>query len=177
MPSTSGPATSKELLVVGLFAIAMGAMVMLAVTGILPGKGPQAPIWVGVCGGLVFVLAGGALVLRWLAGGEAHDGEVPRGSPTWLRGVYYLLGLVCIGSLAAIGSWVAFGPGARAFSVSVPFLGQGPANEGLGRAVFGIGAMLVWLFFIVAARKYWQKLSRRGLTPAENDEPRPKPGF
>ena len=43
--------------------------------------------------------------------------------------------------------------------------------------MFGIGAMLVWLFFIVAARKYWQKLSRRGLTPAENDEPRPKPGF
>jgi hypothetical protein len=35
----------------------MGAMVMLAVTGILPGKGPQAPIWVGECGGLVFVLA------------------------------------------------------------------------------------------------------------------------
>jgi hypothetical protein len=160
MPSTSGPATSKELLVVGLFAIAMGAMAMLAVTGILPGKGARAPIWVGVCGGLVFVLAGGALVLRWLAGGEAHDGELPRGSPLWLHGVYYLLGLACIGSLAAIGTWVAFGPGTRAFSMSIPLLGRGPANEWLGRTVFGIGAVLVWLFFIVAARKYWQKLTR-----------------
>ena len=113
-----------------------------------------------MCGGLVFVLAGGALVLRWRAGGETHDGELPRGSPVFLRGVYYLLGLVCIGSLAAIATGVAFGPGTRAFSMSIPFLGKGPANEWLGRTVFGIGAMLVWLFFIVAARKSWQKLTR-----------------
>ena len=151
-------AKSKELLFVGLVAIAMGAMVMLAVTDVLPGKGARAPVWVGVCAGLVFMLAGGALVLRWFAGGETHDGEMPRGTSFWQRAVYYLIGLICIGALAAIGTWVAFGPGPRAFSMSIPFLGKGPASEWLGRGVFGVGAVLVWLFFIVAARRYWQRL-------------------
>ena len=155
-------AKSKELLLAGIAAIAMGAMAMLAVTGVLPGKGAQAPVWVGVCAALVFVLAGGALVLRWLAGGETHDGELPNGSPVWLRAVYYLIGLICIGSLAAVGTWVAFGPGVRAFSMSIPFLGKGPANEWLGRALFGVGAVLVWLFFILAARSYWRTLMRTG---------------
>jgi len=158
MPNKTGPATSSELVVVGLLAIAMGAMVTLNVSGVLPGKGARAPIWVGVCGGLTFMLAGGALLLRWLAGGETHDGEMPRGTPFWLRAVYYLIGLICIGALAAVGTWVAFGPGTRAFSMSLPFLGKGPANEWLGRAVFGTGTLIVWLFFIVAARTYWRKL-------------------
>ena len=122
------------MLFVGIAAIAMGAMVILAVTGVLPGKAAQAPVWVVVCAGLVFVLAGGALVLRWFAGGETHDGELPQGSPVWLRVIYYLVGLICIGSLATVGTWVAFGPGMRAFSMSMPFLGKGPANEWLGRA-------------------------------------------
>ena len=155
-------AKSRELLFAGIAAIAMGAMVILAVTGVLPGKGAQAPAWVVVCAGLVFVLAGGALVLRWLAGGETHDGELPKGSPVWLRAVYYLIGLICIGSLAAVGTWVAFGPGVRAFSMSIPFLGQGPANEWVGRALFGVGAVLIWLFFILAARSYWRKLTSTG---------------
>jgi hypothetical protein len=42
--------------------------------------------------------------------------------------------------------------------MSIPFLGKGPTNEWLGRGVFGVGAVLVWLFFIVAARRYWQRL-------------------
>lgn len=160
MPNKTDPATSKELLLAGLAAMVMGAFVMLSVSGILPGKGAHAPVWVGLCGGMVFVLAGAALLMRWFAGGETHDGEMPRGTSFWLRGAYYLLGLICIGALAAIGTWVAFGPGTRAFSMSIPFLGKGPANEWLGRAVFGTGAVLIWLFFLVAARMYWQKLMR-----------------
>lgn len=158
MPNRSGPAPSKELLVVGLLAVAMGAMVMLAVTGILPGKGAHEPIWVGACGGMVFVLAGVALILRWFARGETHDAEMPHGTPFWLRVIYDLTGLTCIGALATIGTWVAFGPGERAFSMSMPFFGKGPANEWVGRAAFGIGAVMVWLFFVLAARRSWRKL-------------------
>jgi hypothetical protein len=152
--------SSKELLLVGLFAIAMGVMAMLVVSGVLPAKGAHAPLWVGACAGSVFILAGGALVLRWFAGGNASDGEWPQGAPLWLRAVYYLIGLACIGALAAIGTWVAFGPGERAFSVSMPFLGKGPANEWIGRGAFGAGALLTWLFFFIAAVSWWRKLMR-----------------
>jgi hypothetical protein len=153
-------ATSLELLLIGLLAIAMGAFAMLAVGGLLPGKGAGAPLWIGVAGGMVFVFAGGALVLRWFAGGNTDDAELPEESPRWLRASYSLIGLACIGMLAAIGSWIAFGPGERAFTMTIPFLGSGPGNPWVGRIAFGVGALVSWLFFVLAARSYWRRLSR-----------------
>jgi hypothetical protein len=155
---TEKPAQSKELLFVGLFAIAMGIIPMLMVTGAFSTEGLHAPLWVGGLAGGVFILAGLALVLRWFAGGDPNDGEMPKSAPLWLRAVHYLMGLACIGALAAIGTWVAFGPGERAFSMSVPFLGGGPANQWLGRTVFGFGALLTWGFFLLAAVSWWRKL-------------------
>lgn len=156
---TEKRARSKELLFVGLFAVAMGIIPMLMVTGVLSST-LHAPLWVGVLAGGVFILAGSALVLRWFAGGDANDGEMPKSAPLWLRAVYYLMGLAVIGALAAIGTWVAFGPGTRAFSVSIPFLGSGPGNEWIGRGAFGLGAILTWLFFVVAAVSWSRKLRR-----------------
>jgi hypothetical protein len=157
---TDKPHTSLELLLIGLLAIAMGALAMLAVSGFLPGKSANAPLWVGVAGGMIFVFAGGALVLRWYAGGDTHHAELPEASPHWLRASYYLIGLACIGTLAAIGSWVAFGPGERAFTMTSPF-GSGPGDPWIGRIAFGAGALVSWLFFMLAARSYWRRLSRR----------------
>ena len=82
-----------------------------------------------------------------------------------LRVAYYLLGLAVVGALATVGTWVAFGPGERAFAVSLPFLGSGPASPWIGRAVFGVGAVLTWLFFVVAAVAWWRKLVRDGSAP------------
>jgi hypothetical protein len=154
-------AASLELLIIGLLAIAMGGLAMLAVSGLLPGKGANAPLWVAVAGGMIFVFAGGALVLRWLAGGATHDAELPEGSPWWLRASYSLIGLACIGMLAAIGTWVAFGPGERAFTMTIPYGGSAPAGQSIGRIAFGVGALVTWLFFILAARSSWRKLTRR----------------
>ena len=151
-------ATSLELLLIGLLAIAMGALAMLAVSGFLPSRGANAPLWVGIAGGMIFVFAGGALVLRWLAGGNADEAELPQSSPRWLRASYYLIGLACFGTLAAIGSWIAFGPGERAFTMTSPF-GSGPGDPWTGRIAFGVGALVSWLFFILAARSYWRRVT------------------
>ena len=67
-----------------------------------------------------------------------------------MRVVRYLAMVAIFVSFAAIGSWVAFGPGDRAFTVSVPF-GSGPASEIVGRVAFGIGAIITWLCTIVVA--------------------------
>lgn len=153
---------SKELIYTGIFAAAMGVLAMLFVSGVIPTKGSDAhaPLWVGLAAGLVFVLAGGALILRGIAGGTANDGEMPSGAPLWMHIAQYIVGLVVIGSLAAIGTWVAFGPGERAFSMSLPFF-SGPANQWIGRAVFGFGAVLVWLFFAIAAVSWGKRIWRR----------------
>jgi hypothetical protein len=33
--------------------------------------------------------------------------------------------------------------------VTLPFVGRGPGDETVGRAVFGIGAVLMWVFLAV----------------------------
>lgn len=161
MANESDRLTAGQLRFWGAFTIALGAMIMLAVAGVLPSKGGQAPAWVIACAAAIFVLAGGLLVLRSFMGGDMNDRELPRGVPLLLRAVYYAAGLGVVAALATVGTWVAFGPGERAFSISIPFLGSGPGNEWIGRAAFGIGAAFTWLFFLVAAVAWWRKLIRR----------------
>jgi hypothetical protein len=155
---------SRELLFVGLFAIALGAFVMLMVSGVIPSKdgAMHAPLWVVVCAGSVFILAGAALLLRHLGGGSVNDGEMPAGAPFWLHVAQYIIGLIVIGALASVGTWIAFGPGPRAFSVTIPFLGSGPGNGWMGRIVFGAGTILTWLCFAIMAVLWGRKLWRRG---------------
>jgi hypothetical protein len=152
------PVRSSKLLLAGLSAAALGAMILLVASGVLPSKATDAPAWTGACAGLAFLLASGALLLRWVAGGGVEHGEMPKGAPFWSRAFYQLAGLICIGSLAAVGTWVGFGPGERTFSMSIPYLGKA-ANELIGRSAFGAGALLTWLFFFVAASNWWRKLS------------------
>jgi hypothetical protein len=159
------PLTAAGLRFWGLFAVALGALVMLATAGMFPSKGGDAPPWVVACAASSFVFAGSLLVLRSFMGGDMHASELPRGVPLRLRVAYYALGLAVVGALATVGTWVAFGPGERAFAVSLPFLGSGPANPWIGRAMFGVGAVLTWLFFVVAAVAWWRKLVRGGFAP------------
>lgn len=72
----------------------------------------------------------------------------------------YLLGLGIISSLAAIATWIAFGPGPRAFTVTLPFVGRGPGDETVGRAVFGFGAVLMWMFLAAFVVVSIQRLRR-----------------
>jgi hypothetical protein len=62
----------------------------------------------------------------------------------------YLIGVAIFASLAAIGSWIAFGPGERAFSGSIGFV-AGDVGAIVGRIVFGTGAVIAWLGAIAFA--------------------------
>jgi len=73
------------------------------------------------------------------------------GTPWPLRLTQYVLGLGIVASLAAITTWIAFGAGPRAFAVAGTFTGRGAMSETVGRAVFGVGAVLLWAFFAVLA--------------------------
>jgi hypothetical protein len=139
----------------GLFVAAIGLFYILLAAGAIgsaAGRSGQTPRWVGGCVGLVFLLGGAALILGFAITGDARtDGDLPPGTPQWLRLTQYLLGLGIVGSMAAIASWVAFGPGPRTFSTTIPSLGRGHANEIVGRVAFGFGATLMWIFFVVFA--------------------------
>jgi hypothetical protein len=61
--------------------------------------------------------------------------------------------------LAAAITWVAFGPGERRFSGSLPLTGN--ANEFAGRGLFGFGAAMMWLAVLVILSS-WRKTPGRG---------------
>lgn len=119
-----------------IFVLA-GCVIMGVGGGVIPvdPASVHAPGWVIVLCGAAFALGG---VLAGLGNrGSEHEA---------LSALIALLFMLCF---AGAFSWVAFGPGERAFSggVSVGPVGAGGrAGETVGRIAFGFGATLMWVF-------------------------------
>ena len=149
---TAAPLSPRAAVALGLVVSAMGGLIVLLAAGMIPGADEklEAPRWVVAAAGLAFILAGAAMIVGYaVAGGAGPDGDLPAGTPRWGRVTQSLLGLGIVGALASVATWIAFGPGPRAFTVALPFVGRGPGDETFGRAVFGTGAVLTWVFFVV----------------------------
>jgi hypothetical protein len=99
-------------------------------------EGLRAPAWVAYVAASAFVLAG----LCLLAGAVGNT-SLQR----WL-------GVAVTVSLFAVSVWVAFGPGQRECSISLPFV-QSLAPDALCRGAFGVGAILVGLFLVLVLRR------------------------
>ena len=148
---------------IGLFMGAMGTLVVLIALGAF-GEGRLSdgtPTWVGVVAGLVFVVGGLAMIVGYgIAGGVGPDGGLPPGTPLAVHIVQGALGIGIASMLGAIASWVAFGPGVRHFSGTGLFFGEA-VNETIGRTVFGIGAVLIWVFVVAMIAVSVKRLRRR----------------
>lgn len=141
------PASSRSNYYMAAIAAATGAYFMLVGAGLLPipggPKNLHGPQWLVFCAGLAFFLASIAVVVQAL--GHANDtGDLPASAPRWMGIVQYAMSFAIFACFGAIGSWVAFGPGERHFSGSFWFITAG-AGEMIGRIVFGIGAVIIWL--------------------------------
>ena len=99
-------------------------------------EGLRVPAWVAYVAAAAFVLAG----LCLLAGAM----EIP-----WLQ---QWLGIAVTLSMLVVSLWIAFGPGERECSMSIPFV-QTVAPDALCRGAFGIGALLVALFVGLLVRR------------------------
>jgi hypothetical protein len=95
-------------IVIGVFFGAMGTFVVLLALGTF---GPArlsdgTPPWVGVVGGLLFLLGGLAVIVgHGIAGGVGPDGDLPVGTPFVVRLVQYALGRTLFG-IGAVLTWV-----------------------------------------------------------------------
>jgi len=113
----------------------------------------EAPRWVVAAAGAAFLMAGLSLVRSY-----ALDRGIEPPADLWSL---FLGALVC-SCFTLIAGWIAFGPGERGFRVSGSLLFvwlPSAVIEWLGRAVFGLGALLVALMTLV----FWWRLLR-GLT-------------
>jgi hypothetical protein len=143
----------KTTIALGLLAAAMGLFIMLTALGIIApgGKSATDERWVGLVAGLAFLLGGIAVVIQtWARATPTPGGDLPPGTPTWVRATLYILPIAIVASLATIASWVAFGSGPRSFPGFTSFLPRW-LDETAGRTVFGAGAVLTWLILLVMA--------------------------
>jgi hypothetical protein len=135
-------------IVIGAFFGLVGTIVTLVALGTF-GDGHLSdgtPPRVGIAAGVLFLLAGLAIIVGYgIAGGAMPNGDLPPGTPRVVRVVQTALGLGIVAVLASIASWIAFGAGPRHFSGHGPLI-SGAVSEMLGRAVFGVGAVLMWAF-------------------------------
>jgi len=157
------PATPKNKYFIGAAAMAAGAYFFAVGASLLPIPGGPAnlhgPLWLVLCVGLAFFLAGVAIVIQVF--GHANDsGDLPASAPFWIRLLQYLIGLAIFICFGLIGTWVAFGSGERHFSGTIP-LAEPAVNAAIGRIVFGIGAVIVWLCTAAFAAFGFRKLFDR----------------
>lgn len=144
-PSSS---PDRGVIAIGAVVAAGGFYFMLVGLAIVPPPShSEAPGWVAFCCGLAFFAAGLSVLMRGALGLSDTVREIPADAPWALKTIYWLCGVIAAASLAGVGTWVAFGPGTRHFTLSGAI--GGPVGEGIGRTMFGIGAILAWL--IVAA--------------------------
>jgi len=127
--SDTTPLTPRGRWIFGGVFIAVGLFIMgLSVQD--PGQ-VNGPWWLGFAAGGVFAAAGLAVVVQ--------------GTPlqAWVGGV--AVTAIFLG-FAAIGNWIAFGPGPRACTGGISFLffsGSSNAGEMECRVAFGIGAVIL----------------------------------
>ncbi len=123
-------AGTRGKLIFGLVLIAIGVVPIMAAFDIGPLHRGQinGPPWLGFAAGSVFVLGGVAL----MTGREDRQNFLS-----------YLLLFAILAGFAAIGNWIAFGPGMRECDVGFGgfFLDSNSIASGIGcRIGFGIGA-------------------------------------
>jgi hypothetical protein len=166
--------SKRGAVVVGLLATACGLPPILIGSGVLAPNpaDPNTPAWVAICAGLLFVVAGLAIILDYgIAGGMGPDGDFRPGTPFAIRLANFLLGMTIVGLMVAVFGWVAFGSGPRRFSstISMPFVNQRWASGELsGRVVFGGATMLMAAMWVCCTLVGIERLRRARKQPVDS---------
>ena len=157
-------ASPHDVIGVGIAFSVAGLYVMLGAAGYLPMPESNSPAFIAFCAGAAFLFAGLTCMVRARAGMLNMETEVPDSAPRWTQASYRVLAIGVAGALATIGTFVAIGSGPRAFSLSAPFVEMQTTGEVLGRTVFGLGAVIVWIYVIALTVGTVRKLfdRRRG---------------
>jgi hypothetical protein len=158
-------ARPADMLGIGIAFAAAGLYFMLVALGVLAPPGGEGamhgPPVIVFCAGLAFVFAGLTCAIRARTGMNDAQSEVPDGAPRWIKLSYRVLAIAIAGALATIGTWIAIGSGPRAFSFTGPFVEMHTTGEVIGRTVFGLGAVIVWIYVIAitvsTVRKFFDR--------------------
>ena len=156
-------ASPHDVIGVGIAFVAGGLYFIVGAAGYLPMPETHGPNFLGYCVGAAFLFAGLTCLVRARAGMADHESDVPESAPGWIKLSYRALAIGIAGALAIVGTWIAIGSGPRAFSLSAPFVEMRTTGEVIGRTVFGLGAVITWIYVIALTIGTVRKmLDRRG---------------
>ena len=141
-------ASPHDVIGVGVAFSAAGLYFMLGAAGYAPMPEGNSPAFISFAAGLAFLFAGLTCMVRARAGMTDAQSEVPDSAPGWTKVSYRVLAIGVAGALATIGTWIAIGSGPRAFSLSAPLAEMQTTGEMIGRTVFGLGAVIIWIYVI-----------------------------
>jgi hypothetical protein len=153
MDSKSQLSPRMAIIVALLFIVVGLAATPLTAKLVAPGWHPTAdapPLLVQYSFGLIFVLAGFAIIIGYGVGRVDANGNLPADAPLWLYVTQQLLVLGIVGTMGALFSWISIGSGPREFTMSTP-VGTSLGHSVIGRIAFGFGAVLIWIFFVAVA--------------------------
>lgn len=157
MPDQKAKPTDWFLLGVGALCVALGLYFALIGLGLVrPPSRVNGPLWIVLCAGLVFAAGGATVIVRGALGMDDKEQDLPADAPRWLKIACWLAGLTVAAGLALMGTWIAFGPGERDFTMSATL--SGPLSGGFGRVLFGLAAIMTWLMVIVFAHHGAKKI-------------------
>ena len=153
----------------GLLFMVCGIVPVLGGLGMIDARpAPDVAPWVVVAAGAMFVLAGLAIINGYaLWGDPAPDGDLAADAPFAAKLIQYLLGTSIVGLMFAVFAWIAFGPGQRRFATSMSLGGAATSAQSsahTGRIVFGVGAVLIGAFFVMATVSGAKRLIRTAAT-------------
>jgi hypothetical protein len=148
-------ASPWETIGLATLAAVVGFYLVLAALSLLPSPGrPNGPMWVVLAVGFCFLLSGLWRLIPALVMDEpSADGAASTNTPQRLHVAQYVFALAVIMCCAMVGSWIALGPGAHG---SLPF-SSSDSLDMLGRFIFAIGAVVIWLGLIAVAISGWRK--------------------
>jgi len=165
---TTNQLSRRGAVLMGVAFISGGIFPILIGTGGIARSDGDAPGWVALAAGAMFVCAGAAVILDYgVANGIAPDGDFTPGTPLWIRGANLALGLAIVGLMALVAGCIAFGSGPRHFTstLTIPFLPQRwQSGELSGRIAFGAASVLLVLMFIVCGVSGVRRLQRGIIT-------------
>ena len=120
----------------GLVCVALGCYPVSIALGLLPVDEARvmAPMWVVAMSGIMFVIAGGMILL---------------GDHSWANDL--LAGVLCL-LFGIMGAWVSLFSSSEGFSGGVPLLSN-DSNVTLGRWMFGLGAIISFAVAAYAFRR------------------------
>jgi hypothetical protein len=144
-----------ETIGLGTLAAVVGFYLVLAALSLLPSPGrPNGPMWLVLAIGFCLLLGGLRVLIPALVMDELRtEGEASTNTPQRLHLPQYVFALAVLMCCAMVAGLIALGPGAYG---SLPFSSSDSVDV-LGRAIFAVGAVVIWLGLITVAVRGWRQ--------------------